>query len=221
MENFEFPSIVELNQIVAQSLNREDIQEGLNVFLKALTDTPTKNFRFKVIDADYYKKVNRERMDDQIKNWHNSWDNWLKKMDAYAATSGNPFLVEYGLSALKFVRDAKRFDYIHIANNGKANDLTSERDDALHYLIITKPLAYALMQAKDFLISQGYTLHFREADRTLMQLEPKDVEPVAFAVEIANFVFDYSFSEFSANLDEFIESNGFEAIFKFNEIERL
>ncbi len=224
MENFEFPSIVELNKIVAQSLNREEIQEGLNVFLKALTDTPTKNFHFKVIDADYYKNVNRKRIDDQIENWDKIWNGRLKNLDAYAAyaaNSGDPFLESFALSALVFVRDAKRFDYVHIANNGKAIDVCNYDDPSTHYLIITKPLAYALMQAKDFLVSQGYTLRFRETDRALMQLEPKDVEPVAFAVEIANFVFDYNFSEFSANLDEFIEANGFDATFKFNEIERL
>lgn len=128
----------------------------------------------------------------------------------------------FALSALVFVRDAKRFDYVNIANNGKAIDVCNYDDPSTHYLIITKPLAYALMQAKGFLHAQGYSLRFCKSDRELLlQAVPKEAAPVAFAVEIANFAFDYNLSEFSANLDEFIEANGFEATFKFNEIERL
>lgn len=221
MENFKFPSIVELNSIVAQSLNREDIQKGLNVFLKALTDTPTKNFHFKVIDTNVFKNVNRERMDDQIENWDKSWNGWLKNLDAYAANSGDPVMQEFGLSTLKFVRDAKRFDYVHIARDGKTLDLAGCNDLDPHFLIITKPLAYALMQAKDFLHAQGYRLYFSKSDRAVLQAGPVEAAPVAFAVDIANFAFNYDFSDFSANLGEFIEANGFEATFKFNKIERL
>lgn len=222
MQNFKFPSIVELNSIVAQSLNREDIQEGLNVFLKALTDTPAKGFRFKVIDVNVFKNVNSKRIDDQIENWDKSWNGWLKNLDAYAANSENPFMQEFGLSTLKFVRDAKRFDYVHIARDGKTLDLAGCCNDLdPHYLIITKPLAYALMQAKDFLHSQGYRFRFSESDRAVLHAGPIESAPVAFAADIANFAFDYSFSNFSADLDEFIVANGFEAIFKFNDIERF